>query len=78
MYYICILACSASLLKVHGKVLNAVFDLFNYFRFHRPFLVMIGKIRSTNLIGVITNKMCNITSRIKKKKKNWAASQMKK
>ncbi len=46
MYYICILACSASLLKVHGKVLNAVFDLFNYFRFHRPFLVMIGKIRS--------------------------------
>ena len=46
MYYICILACSASLLKARGKLLNAVFDLFTYFCFQHPFLIMIGNNRS--------------------------------
>ena len=41
---ICILACSASLLRALHEVLNTVFDLFDFFHFRHPFLEMIGKV----------------------------------
>ena len=42
--YVCILAYSASLLKVHGEVLKAVLDLFDFSFSLDPFLEMIGEI----------------------------------
>ena len=41
--YKCILAYSASLLKVHGEVLKAVLNLFDFSFSLDPFLKIIGK-----------------------------------